>query len=335
MQSLLLEILFDLDCFISNIEFFFSRILSSRCLARLLTVGHSGDENENTSFSSSCSSSASCSSEESSSEILRILLPNCLSPSLSKRHGAVLGLSEIILSTSMNCKYTVRDSSIHNAFSGLKFFIFINFIYFPYWSTLVEIVSYLYYWFSCFTLETMFLSLPLCFYYHSNHHILFITVRSVMMTLWQSSESSIENDIHATILQINFLSCLKVSFRWLPPFDLRFSHFLLSLFTYFYLFIYLNIFIFDSVDDLSTEIINLVPKIDKARLYRGKGGELFRQASCFLLENISRCHFIVPVKLQLTLLDLLNENLKQPHAQLRIAAASALRWCDLLSCVLM
>ena len=120
-----------------------------------------------------------------------------------------------------------------------------------------------------------------------------------------------------------------------------FSHLFFFYFYFSYLFPLL-LFSSPTADELSTEIINLVPKIDKARLYRGKGGELFRQASCFLIENISRCHFLVPVKLQLTLLDLLNENLKQPHAQLRIAAASALRWCviryfvlwcDVLCCV--
>ena len=77
--------------------------------------------------------------------------------------------------------------------------------------------------------------------------------------------------------------------------------------------------------DNMLEITNLVPKIDKGRLYRGKGGEQFRQASCLLIENIAKCHLTMLVKTQLHLLDLVNENLKQPHSVLRESAASALR----------
>lgn len=79
------------------------------------------------------------------------------------------------------------------------------------------------------------------------------------------------------------------------------------------------------LDNMVLEITNLVPKIDKGRLYRGKGGEQFRQASCLLIENIAKCHLTMPVKTQLHLLDLVNENLKQPHSVLRETAASALR----------
>ena len=134
----------------------------------------------------------------------------------------------------------------------------------------------------------------------------------------------------SSILSLLSFAIYLSTYAFMHSYTYLFIYSFLYLFTY--LFVYLTLF-FGPVDDLSTEIINLVPKIDKARLYRGKGGELFRQASCFLLENISRCHFLVPVKMQLTLLDLLNENLKQPHAQLRIAAASALRWCVLCSLV--
>ena len=73
------------------------------------------------------------------------------------------------------------------------------------------------------------------------------------------------------------------------------------------------------------DIINLVPKIDKARLYRGKGGELFRQASCYCIENTARSHLSMTIKTQLNLLELLNENLRQPHSVVREKAASALR----------
>ena len=79
-------------------------------------------------------------------------------------------------------------------------------------------------------------------------------------------------------------------------------------------------------DSLHEEVFNLVPKIDKARLYRGKGGELFRQASCYCIENTARSHLSMPIKTQLSILELLNENLKQPHCVVREKAAAALRY---------
>lgn len=35
------------------------------------------------------------------------------------------------------------------------------------------------------------------------------------------------------------------------------------------------------------EILELLPKIDKARLFRGKGGEIMRVAACRLIEGLS------------------------------------------------
>lgn len=77
--------------------------------------------------------------------------------------------------------------------------------------------------------------------------------------------------------------------------------------------------------DLLESMVQLVPQIDKARLYRGKGGELLRQASCHLIENLAACAVQIPLKTQVSLVECLNENLKQPHEYIRVSACSALR----------
>ena len=61
------------------------------------------------------------------------------------------------------------------------------------------------------------------------------------------------------------------------------------------------------------------------RLQFRPASELFRQASCLLLENIARGHLPMATKTQIPLLELLNENLKQPHEMVQRAAANALR----------
>ena len=138
-------------CFLLIIHHFYSiffiRILSSRCLALLLTTRIMDEKDlpvyDCSSLSSSSSSSFSSSNtllknsaQESSSEVLRILLPNCLSPSLSKRHGALLGVSEIILSTSLNFRFDPQGSAVNQPFSGLKIAIFLfrfNFLVLDSW----------------------------------------------------------------------------------------------------------------------------------------------------------------------------------------------------------
>jgi hypothetical protein len=77
--------------------------------------------------------------------------------------------------------------------------------------------------------------------------------------------------------------------------------------------------------DLIEEILHLIPKISKARLYRGRGGEIFRCATCLLIENIARSNISVSKKLLLIFLETLNENLRQPHEIVQVAASQALR----------
>ena len=81
-----------------------------------------------------------------------------------------------------------------------------------------------------------------------------------------------------------------------------------------------------SLSDSQIEnIVNLVPKLDKARLFRGRGGELLRQASCLLINNIAKAAFPFPIKTKVTLVEFLNENIKHPHDYISIAATDALR----------
>ena len=48
---------------------------------------------------------------------------------------------------------------------------------------------------------------------------------------------------------------------------------------------------------LLLDVAAVVPRMDKQRLYRGKGGDLLRQASCQLLEHLARSGMAgIPVK---------------------------------------
>ena len=76
---------------------------------------------------------------------------------------------------------------------------------------------------------------------------------------------------------------------------------------------------------LQESIVDLVIKLDKARMYRGRGGELLRHSSCLLVENIARSHLVVDIKKKISLVNFLNENLRQPHEYIQKAASSALR----------
>ncbi|XP_051132533.1 tubulin-folding cofactor D [Andrographis paniculata] len=69
----------------------------------------------------------------------------------------------------------------------------------------------------------------------------------------------------------------------------------------------------------------VVPAIEKARLYRGKGGEIMRSAVSRFIECISRAQVSLTEKIKQTLLDTLNENLKHPNSQIQNAAVEAVR----------
>ncbi|KAL4199389.1 hypothetical protein AMTRI_Chr03g50890 [Amborella trichopoda] len=73
-------------------------------------------------------------------------------------------------------------------------------------------------------------------------------------------------------------------------------------------------------------ISGIVPAIEKARLYRGKGGEIMRSCVSRLIECTSLSNASLPEKTKRTLLETLNENLKHPNAQIQGSAAQALKY---------
>lgn len=77
--------------------------------------------------------------------------------------------------------------------------------------------------------------------------------------------------------------------------------------------------------DKQKSLSNIVPAIEKARLYRGKGGEIMRSAVSRFIECIALSEVSLNEKTKLSLLDTLNENLKHPNAQIQCAAVDALK----------
>lgn len=77
--------------------------------------------------------------------------------------------------------------------------------------------------------------------------------------------------------------------------------------------------------DKQKAIAGIVPAIEKARLYRGKGGEIMRSSVSRLVECTSISHIPLSPKIQKILLDTLNENLRHPNAQIQACAVEALK----------
>ncbi|KAK3019553.1 hypothetical protein RJ639_004394, partial [Escallonia herrerae] len=77
--------------------------------------------------------------------------------------------------------------------------------------------------------------------------------------------------------------------------------------------------------DKQKNIAGIVPAIEKARLYRGKGGELMRSAVSRFIECISIAHVSLPDKVKRSLLDALNENLRHPNCYIQSATVEALK----------
>ncbi|CAM9771784.1 unnamed protein product, partial [Phaeothamnion confervicola] len=71
-------------------------------------------------------------------------------------------------------------------------------------------------------------------------------------------------------------------------------------------------------------VAGVVPAVEAARLYRGRGGELMRAACCRLIECTALAALPLPLKLQLRLLDSVDEGLRQPSADVQEAAGAAL-----------
>ncbi|XP_057422981.1 tubulin-folding cofactor D [Lotus japonicus] len=77
--------------------------------------------------------------------------------------------------------------------------------------------------------------------------------------------------------------------------------------------------------DKQKSLAGVVPAIEKARLYRGKGGEIMRAAVSRFIECISASKVALSEKIKRSLLDTLNENLRHPNSQIQIAAVKGLK----------
>jgi hypothetical protein len=67
-------------------------------------------------------------------------------------------------------------------------------------------------------------------------------------------------------------------------------------------------------------VAGVVPAIEKARLYRGKGGEIMRAAVSRFIECESLAH--IPLQLssqKKSILDTINENLRHPNSQIQVS----------------
>lgn len=77
--------------------------------------------------------------------------------------------------------------------------------------------------------------------------------------------------------------------------------------------------------DSQKRMAGIVPSIEKARLYRGKGGEIMRLAVSRFIECISLSHVTLAERTERILLDTLTENLRHPNSQIQNAAVSAVK----------
>ena len=77
-------------------------------------------------------------------------------------------------------------------------------------------------------------------------------------------------------------------------------------------------------DELLKNIRNLIPRLEKARLYRGRGGEVMRGAACRIIEAIALAGHPLSRRAQLRLLDTIDECVKHPTVIISEAAADAL-----------
>ena len=78
-------------------------------------------------------------------------------------------------------------------------------------------------------------------------------------------------------------------------------------------------------NEMVEKIVTLIPRLDKARMFRGRGGEILRAASCQLIGSIARADMATGVKNKVALVEFLNENIRHPHDYIQQAAGNALR----------
>ncbi|CAG9461750.1 unnamed protein product [Pedinophyceae sp. YPF-701] len=83
----------------------------------------------------------------------------------------------------------------------------------------------------------------------------------------------------------------------------------------------------DTEDELvpaAHEAMYVAAAVDKARLFRGKGGEIMRGAVCHVISSYALARMPIPVKERKGLLGLIEENLRHPNEAIAGAAVAAL-----------
>ncbi|KAG2446099.1 hypothetical protein HXX76_000699 [Chlamydomonas incerta] len=75
----------------------------------------------------------------------------------------------------------------------------------------------------------------------------------------------------------------------------------------------------------ASEVASLVPAIDKARLYRGKGGEIMREAVSRLIECCADVQLAMSPQQHAKVLEALDENLRHPQQYIQSGAVAAVR----------
>ena len=74
---------------------------------------------------------------------------------------------------------------------------------------------------------------------------------------------------------------------------------------------------------LLSQVANLVPAIDKARLYRGKGGEVMREAVCKLVSACARVGLPLNKAQHQKVQEAVDENLRHPNGSIQKLAVTA------------
>jgi len=74
-----------------------------------------------------------------------------------------------------------------------------------------------------------------------------------------------------------------------------------------------------------SDLRNTIMRIEKARLYRGRGGEWMRVAACKLIQAIAEAGHAMSFRAQKRLLESIEESLKHPKDEVKEAAVEALR----------
>jgi phage FluMu gp28-like protein len=80
----------------------------------------------------------------------------------------------------------------------------------------------------------------------------------------------------------------------------------------------LHQFGFAFTTDMQRALSGIVPAIEKARLYRGKGGEIMRSAVSRFIACISMSAISLNEKTKRSLGETLNENLRHPNSQIQV-----------------